>query len=292
MTIKNDNDTLQRFIFERCDIRGTIVSLHRSFLEARAHQNLSPTENVILGEFLTAIALLGDSLKFDGILTLQARGDGAIPLIMADTNNHKHIRGIVKQHPQLKLPEQARALPELLGHAVLSMTIDPEKGERYQGIVPLQKESIAQCLNDYFTQSEQLPSFFLIFAEAEHCGGLFLQALPEQVVEDKDTSKEFWQTALQLALTLKQEELFSLDHEEILYRLFHELQCKVFPASPVSFACSCNKERSSNAIAVLGRDDAFALLQEQGTIIINCEFCGKVYRFDENALQKLFSAAH
>src|SRR5690606_8944081 len=152
---------LQRFIFESCDIRGAIVNLHQSYLEARAHQTLSPTENIVLGEFLAAIALLGDSLKFKGILTLQARGDGAIPLIMADINHNMQIRGIVKKHQQLALPQHTLALPELLGQAVLSMTIDPEKGERYQGIVPLQKENIAQCLNEYFAQSEQLPSFFL-----------------------------------------------------------------------------------------------------------------------------------
>lgn len=292
MTIKNDRDQLQRFIFESCDIRGSIVSLHQSYLEARAHQTLSPTENILLGEFLAAIALLGDSLKFKGILTLQARGDGAIPLIMADINHDMQIRGIVKKHQQLTLPRHTLALPDLLGHAVLSMTIDPARGERYQGIVPLQKENIAQCLNEYFAQSEQLPSFFLIFADTEYCGGLFLQALPEHIIQDKEASREFWQTAVQLASTLKPEELFDLNNEDILYRLFHELQCKVFPPSPVNFSCSCNRERSSNAVAVLGKDEACALLQEQGTIVINCEFCGKVYRFDENALKKLFSAAH
>lgn len=292
MTSKSDFDLLQRFIFESCDIRGEIVTLHASFLEASAHQNLLPIEKQVLGEFLAATALLGDSLKFNGILTLQARGDGIVPLLMADTNNNKEIRGIIKRKQDADFRNVSTKLPGLLGNAVLSMTIDPDKGERYQGIVPLQGENIAHCLNDYFAQSEQLPSYFLIFSTDNFCGGLFLQALPARVITDPEETRDKWRTAVHLASTLKAQELFSMSHEEVLYRLFHELQCKVFPASPVKFKCSCDEQRSSNAIAALGREDAFALLKEQGEIEINCEFCGQQYSFDKSALDNLFGAAH
>lgn len=292
MTSKNDFDLLQRFVFESCDIRGEIVSLHNSFLEASAHQNLVPLERQLLGEFLAATALLGDSLKFKGVLTLQARGDGIIPLVMADITNDKQIRGIVKRHVDADFRHSTARLSELLGNAVLSLTIDPDKGERYQGIVPAEGDSIASCLNTYFAQSEQLPSYFLTFSQDNSCGGLFLQALPSKVIQDPELARDKWQTAVHLASTLKAEELFSLSHETLLYRLFHELECKVFPPAPVQFKCSCDEQRSSNAIAALGKEDAFALLEEQGVIEINCEFCGRQYLFDNSALQTLFAASH
>lgn len=290
---KDDFDLLQRFVFESCDIRGEIVTLHNTFVEASAHQSLTPVEQNLLGEFLAATALLGDSLKFKGVLTLQARGDGVIPLLMADINHEKQLRGIVKRQPDATFGKAGTRLPELLGNAVLSMTIDPDQGERYQGIVPLQGDDIARCLNNYFAQSEQLPSFFLCFAQQSYCGGIFLQALPAQIIKDKEQAKDKWDTLVQLVSTLKTEELFTLPHEEILFRLFHEMQCKIFPPRPVEFKCSCNIERSSNAIAALGREDAYALLQEEeGEIEINCEFCGQTYLYDEQSLDELFGASH
>lgn len=292
MTSKNDFDSLQRFIFESCDIRGEIVTLNTSFIEACEHQSLAPGEKANLGEFLAAVALLGDTLKFDGVLTLQARGDGVIPLLMADITHQKSLRGIIKKQAGAMLDNVQTSLATLLGNSVLSITIDPEKGERYQGIIPLEGENIAACLTDYFTQSEQLPSWFLFYSTENFCGGLFLQALPKKVISDHDATKDAWRTATQFAATLKAEELFSIGHEEILYRLFHELGCKVFPAKKITFGCSCNEDRSSNAIAALGKEDAFNLLKEQGEIEINCEFCGKQFRFDEEKLQGLFGVTH
>ncbi len=292
MTIDNDlnqNDSLERFVFENCDIRGAIIRLNKSYQDALAHQTFSSRKKLLLGEFFAAVGLLGDSLKFKGILTLQARGDGVVPLVMADINSAGEFRGIVKKKDETLLLE-TDDLPNLLGSAVLSITIDPDKGERYQGIVPLLESKLAQCLSDYFSQSEQLPSWFSLFSSEEFCGGLFLQALPKKVILDHEETQENWNTAIQLASTLKAEELFSLNYEEILYRLFHELGCKVFPPKPLRFACSCNEDRSSNAIIALGEDEAYALLEERGVIDINCEFCGRKYVFNESALKTLFTS--
>ncbi len=289
MTNKH-HDKLQRFIFESCDIRGEIVCLNKSFQEACAHQNLSSLERRLLGQFLTAAGLLADSLKFDGLFTIQARGDGAIPLIMAEANHKNSLRGIVKKNSPVVGPELP--LPELLGKAALSITVDPDKGERYQGIVPLDSPTLADCLNDYFTQSEQLPSRFFLYADDHFCGGIFLQALPAEKIKDAEQTRDKWDTAIQLAATLSLEELRDLTHEEVLYRLFHEMECKIFPEKPLQFACSCTEERSSNAIMALGHDDAKELLKQQGKINIHCEFCGKNYAFDAPAVDAMFTQRH
>ena len=289
MTSKTDFDTLQRFIFDSCDIRGEIVTLSDSFTSSVSHQNLSPAHSALIGEFFAATVMLGDSLKFDGILTVQARGDGIVPLVMAEANNKHEFRGILKRaNDNSPETDGTYSLPDMLGNAVLSLTMDPTKGKRYQGIVPLEKDNLALCLNDYFSQSEQLPTHFIIYADDGRCGGLFLQALPRNKILDDDASRDAWDTAVQLASTLKAEELFSLDHKEVLYRLFHQLECNIFPEQKISYKCSCNFDRSGNAIASLGKAEAFELLEERGHIDINCEFCGKQYIFNLQALEKIF----
>ena len=177
------NDLLQRFMFDDCDIRGELVTLGASYRDVLSHNDYSPAIQKLLGEFLAAAGLLSSTLKYDAMIILQARGDGAISTIMAECSfmverNHQTIRGIVRMNDTVKLNvelAQTGNLQELIGNGVLVITIEPkraeyigEKLERYQGIVPLEKETLAGCLEDYFQQSEQLATRLWFTANEEN----------------------------------------------------------------------------------------------------------------------------
>lgn len=284
------NDYVNRFLFDDTDIRGEIVALENTFKDATEHQKFPPELTPVFGEFLAAAALLAEVLKFEGVLTLQARGEGDIAMIMAEANHQGHLRGIVRTQPEKNVSQLADlSLDSLMGNnAILSITIDPIKGKRYQGIVPIDKSKLAECLEEYFRQSEQLLTQIQLFSSASQCAGLFLQCLPPQVVTDLDKRKDNWDTCIQLAATIKPEEMFELHNEEILTRLFHQLTCRVFTPKPIELQCLCNRQRSATALQSLGYKDALALIGERDLITIDCQFCGKTYSFSETDLEEVF----
>lgn len=284
------NDLIQRFLFDDTDIRGEVTTLESAYQGALSHQSLPDGLALVFGEFLAAASLLSEVLKFEGILTLQARGDGDVAIIMAEASHKGDVRGIVRLNPELDAPPPLTdfSLRALLGEGLLTITIDPEKGKRYQGIVPIEKDALEGCLQDYFEQSEQLPTQVQLFANATHCGGLFLQCLPAQLIMDTEEREQVWETAIQLANTVTEDELYTLNCESLLLRLFNEFTCRIFPSKSVQFNCSCNRERSGGAIQSLGYEDAQALLRERDIINIDCQFCGKSYSFGEKSLIELF----
>lgn len=285
----SDFDTTHRFVFDNSDIRGEIVTLRESFQKAVEHQPLTAQQKRLLGEFFVAVTLMSETLKFDGLLTLQARGDGVIPLVMAETTHNGHLRGIIKASSEyIQHNVDSSDLKQVIGNGVLTLTMDPKKGERYQGIVPLEGNTLADCLSRYFMQSEQLPTRFWIFSDSETAGGLLLQGLPAQKVADYETRQNQWQTAVQLASTVTSRELFELDHDTVLYRLFNEMNCRLFAGRNIIFQCSCTRERSANAIASLGKHEAFELLNEREVIHADCQFCGQIYAFNEADIIDLF----
>ena len=288
--MNNSHDLIHRFIFDNTDMRGEITTLHKSYLEALNHQKLPQNLKSVFGEFLAASALLSEMLKFDGILTLQAKGDGAIGLIMAECNNAGHVRGVVRfnDHATPLAEDTPTSLNAILGNGHLSITIDPEQGERYQGIVALEGESLADSLSAYFSQSEQLPTMIKLSANDQFAGGIFIQCLPAQMIKNEETRANHWQTAVQLTHTYSAEELYQLPHETLLYRLYHELSCRMFPAKDIQFKCSCSKERSANALVSIGKEEVNQLMLERGQINIDCEFCGAQYEFTQQDISELF----
>ncbi|MFL0811382.1 MAG: Hsp33 family molecular chaperone HslO [Agarilytica sp.] len=284
------NDQIQRFLFDDTDIRGEITCLEQTFQEAHSHQHFPFALTPMFGEFLAAAALLSEVLKFEGTLTLQARGSGDVALIMAEANHKGDVRGIVRMQADQedKQSFESMQLQDLLGESMLTITIDPLKGKRYQGVVPIQSASLAEALQGYFQQSEQLPTHIQLFASESACGGLFLQCLPAQLVTDEEQRADLWETSIQLANTLTPKELFELDSETLLIRLFHDMTCRAFSPKPTRFHCACTRERSANAVHSLGFEDAVALLLEQGSINVDCQFCGKDYEFTEASLHDIF----
>ncbi len=287
----HSNDTITRFSFDDCDVRGEMITLYDSLKQAIEHQDLPPTGQKLLAEFLSAVSLLAGILKFEGLLTLQIRGDGVVPLIMAEATHERSLRGIVKIHEQSDLSQLS--LREMIGNGVLSLTIDPVKGQRYQGIVPIQGNTIGECLSHYFTQSEQLPTKLWLFSDIDaqgnaRAGGFFLQGLPAHYNKEPEQIADTWLTLHTLASTLTTQESTRLPHKTQLTRLFHEYAVIINDELATQFSCSCSQARSENALSAIGKEDAYALLAEQGKINIDCQFCGQKYLIGQTDLDRLF----
>lgn len=283
-------DILHRFVFDAADIRGEILTLGASYRAATAHQYLPPPVQALLGQFLVAASLMAEMFKFEGTLTLQVRGDGAIPLIMAEATHQRNLRGIARLKENTDSNDlNEKTFPELLGQGVMSITVDPIKGQRYQGVVPLEGQTLAECLSHYFAQSEQLPTRLWLCANSQSAAGLLLQALPPAGGQLRDP--EQWLTAEQLANTVTETEQLTLDHPTLLRRLFHEFDVRLFEPESVQFVCSCSRERSANALTALGREDAYALLAELDNIDMDCQFCGAHYQFGAEDLEDLFGGS-
>lgn len=286
-------DQTQRFLFEDSDVRGEWVTLEDSYRHVLAKHPYPPPVAELLGELLAAVALLASNLKFDGLLVLQARSKGAVPMLMAECSSAGDIRGLARYHGK-QIPADA-GLSQLMPDGLLTLTLDPVKGSRHQGMVPLEGQGVAQCLSGYFAHSQQLPSRFWLRAGAGRARGLLLQALPAQRLSDPEARELNWQELTLLADTLSAEELLGLGNEILLRRLYHEHRVRLFEPVPLAFRCSCSRERSANALTSLGREDALRLVEEQGGLIsVDCQFCNQHYGFDSADVQQLFagSAGH
>lgn len=284
---QSTSDQLLRFIFDGTDVRGEWVQLERSYQDALTNHHYPPAVRELVGQFLAAVSLLGATLKFDGTITLQARSeDGEIPLIMAEASSDNSLRAIVHGAERAASAE----FRGLLGaRATLAITIDPKQGQRYQGIVPLEGDSLARCLEEYFERSEQLRTHVWLTADTQRAAGLFLQELPSRL--DAELRAQQWQHLNTLAGTVADDELLRLSGDELLYRLFHQEQLRLLRRDALSFRCSCSQERTANMLRTLGRDELDEILQEQGLIQVNCEFCNQLYEFNADDVARFYDPA-
>lgn len=288
----SDDDTLQRFLFSADDIRGELVSLAQCQRKVLANHPHPDRIASLVGEFLAAVSLISATLKFEGIITLQAKPastkDG-LAVVMAECSHQKHLRAIVRNTDN---KPSSDAEPPLTfaalhgGHLVITVT--PAKGQQYQGIVAIEHDFLATCINSYFAQSEQLPTQVWLAADKHRAAGLLLQALPLKVQSAAQRS-ERWQHLTQLATTLRAEEQLSLSHRDQLNRLFHGEYVRLFTANPLEFRCSCSQQRMHNALRTMGQREVETLLDEQGHIEIRCEFCHFLYKLDRREAQALFT---
>ena len=297
LSMSNTNtqfDQQYRFIFAQNDIRGELVQQSQAYQAVLANNDLPDNLQNILGHFLCAANLLAATVKFEGILSLQAKGAGPVTMIMAESTDNNQVRAIVRVQEGSDQNNLATTtdLRELLGpKAVLAITIDPTHGERYQGIVPIDAPSLAPCLEHYFAQSEQLDTKIWLAADEQRAAGLLLQALPQQLVSDPEQYQEQWSTAAQLAGTVKNDELLSLSAETLVFRLFNEFEVRLLDSKPVKFTCHCSRERSANALISLGEEEVNKLLLEQKQIAIDCHFCHAHYAFTAEDLPTLFPSS-
>ncbi len=278
------HDLRQRFYFAHSPVRGEIVHLSSTLTDIFDRHDYPLVIKQLLGELLTASVLLTATLKLEGRLSLQARGNGTLKMMMAECNHHHEIRGIAQLAEAATFAEHA-SLKDCLGDGLLVITLEPEQGQRYQGIVSLEGETISECLERYFSQSEQLPTRIWLAAKDGHAAGLLLQALPHSQ-EDEDEDR--WPRLVQLTQTLKTQELLELASDEILYRLYHEEAVTLPEAQAVTFACTCSRENTANALISVGQAECDDIIAEQNDIRLNCQFCHCEYIFTAQDVHTLF----
>ena len=273
-------DRSLRFLFEDADIRGETAHLDNAYRDILAIHQYAPGVSRLLGEFLAAAVLLSTNLKFEGKLILQVRSEGQIPLLMVECDDKLRVRGIASGAQEAT----SNSNEQLLAKGQLAITIDPTHGQRYQGIVPLRQGSLADSLDAYFEQSEQLKTRVWLAADGQRAAGLLLQQLPAQITTDEELTQQHWEHCCTLAATVTAEELLQLNTENLLYRLYHEDPVRLFEPSPVCFHCNCSVERTFNALATLGSAEIEDILLEMGAVTMDCEFCNQQYRFERDDL--------
>lgn len=273
-----ENDFKQRFLFPDTDLRGEIVHLDASLGPVLNARDYPLTVRGLLGEALAASVLLASTLKFRGKLSLQAQGDGPVNLLMAECTSQGRVRGLAHWQDEPRQTEQP-PLGKLIGKGVMAITISPDQGRQYQGLVPLEADSLAGCLEGYFERSEQLPTRLWLATGNNRAAGLLLQGLPDRVAEPSH-NEEMWQHLTVMADSLTMEELLDLDSETVLRRLFHETPPELAPPEPLAFGCTCSRERTRATLLSLGEAELRDILDTQGEVDVGCEFCGASEHFD------------
>ncbi len=277
-------DKLHRFIFDNTPIRGNTVQLDSTFNLALQHQQCPPVLRRALGELMAASALLAATLKLEnGALVLQIQGKGPVTLLVVECSANLDMRATAKWKGEL----QEDSFNELVGDGHFVITLDPKNGEQtYQGIVPLEGNSISEILQNYMQRSEQIETRIWLACDGASAGGLLLQKLPDQPEQDADA----WTRTGFLAETVREEELLALTAEDLLLRLFNQENVRLFEPQPVKFHCSCSRKSVGSMLKMLGVEEVNSIIEEQGNIDVHCDFCNTEYVFDQVDAEQLFTS--
>lgn len=298
----NQHDVLQRFIFtgtlgdERlAPVRGELVQLDATWQALLSRSDYPPAVKQLLGEAAVAAVLLAATLKIDGKLTLQIMGEKpaeeaandtalAVHLLVMQVTSKRELRGLARWHGDAQDINTSGLALIAAGRLVL--TIETARGERYQGVVPLEGDNLAQALQGYFERSEQLPTRLWLEADSQYAAGLLVQKMPGHNVE---TAEEDWNRIVTLSATVTRGELLGLPAETLLRRLFHEEDRRMFMPEAVHFVCSCSHERVVEMLRGLGASEVESIITEQGQVAVDCEFCNAHYAFDAVDAVALFA---
>lgn len=287
-----NNDFCQKFIFEDADVRGELVRLNSSFQEVISKASYPPPVKNLLGELMCASVLLSATLKFDGSLTIHARSKGAIPLLMAECRSHQLVRATAHiDEKSLQSPEliNNHDLQALLQDGKLAIHIQPKEGQQYQGIIPLEHNSLSACLEDYFARSEQLPTKLIFASEGDYTSGLLIQSLPARADAPPEKQESRWDHLTQLIQNAHSSEVLALPIERLLARTFPSESLRIFDKKSVSFDCTCTRERTLSALSTMDREELKSLLEKKSVIVVDCQFCSTRYKFANTDISHLVS---
>jgi len=267
------------FGFESLPVRGALIHLTRAWRRMLRDHDYDALVTETLGHAAAATALIAQSLKFDGAVTLQLLGKGALQMLVMQCTDSMHLRGMATTKPG----ESAANFRELTAGAHCAVTVDA--GDRpYQGIVAIEGDSLATSLEHYFARSVQVPSHVALVANADFAGGLLLQTVPGQPIDEDD-----WQRLQFIARTLSDRDFAGEAGVGLIGRLFAEDDVRVHAVRPVSFRCRCSSRRAGEVLRMLGEADVREAVAEQGRIEVTCEYCGRLRRFDAVDIERLFS---
>ncbi|WP_375321400.1 Hsp33 family molecular chaperone HslO [Aliivibrio logei] len=281
------NNTLHRYLFEDLSVRGELVQLDDAYQQIISSKEYPKAVQNLLGELLVATTLLTATLKFEGSITLQLQGDGPVSLAVINGDNDQKVRGVARFEGDIA---DDATLHQLMGKGYLVITISPKDGERYQGVVALDGKDLAACFEGYFERSEQLKTrLWLRLGEFEgkpQAAGMLLQVMP-----DGTGSADDFEHLEQLTDTIKNEELFGLEAEDVLYRLYNQDKVQLFEPQTVEFFCGCSRERSAGAIVTIERAEVDDIVKTEGKVSLHCDYCGTSYDFDSIDVANIFEEA-
>lgn len=278
-----NEDRLQNFMFDNHPVRGAWARLHTTYQEILGQHHYPTTIAKLLGEAVLAATLLYSRVKRQGCFTVQFQGTGDLRLLSVRCTQDYQVRGYANWQG---LRSTTKNLREALDQGQLTITFEPNEGPgRYQSIVPVQGTSIAEAMEAYFNQSEQLPTKLVFAITDTHAAGLMLQAMPE-AQEQRDIS---WQHVTTLADSLSAQELLTTDNATLLHRLYHQEDVRVFDSEPIHFQCQCSLEKMENILRFAGREEVYSILHEHGIVEVTCDFCGNQYTFHEDDVEKIFA---
>jgi molecular chaperone Hsp33 len=275
---------LTGFLFENQVAHGAVVELSAGVAEMLDRRAYAPALRGLLVEAMAAMPLLATHLRFEGRINLQFQSEGALKLLVAQVDHHLEVRAMAKAPAGL-----AGSFSELLDGGVLALMLEPTgSGPASQAQVPIAGGSLAQALEGYFAQSEQLPTLIRIAAEGDRACGFLLQRLP---LEDSQGGEADWEELAALANTLGSGELLGTEAAILLPRLFGGHELRLFEPRPVKVACRCSRAGISRLLLSLGREEVDAIVAEQGRVGVTCEFCGREYLYNKSEAAELFVAA-
>jgi molecular chaperone Hsp33 len=306
----HDRDCLHRFMFERYPIRGHLVHLDAAWRALIEHRDYPGNIREALGEAVAASLLLAATIKFEGVLSLQMRGDGPVHLILAQCTGGLGVRALARYREDSSTGAAAgteagadssagmgaASIADLIGAGNLTVTLETDGGaQRYQGIVPIVGQRLAESLQVYFENSEQLPTRLWLQADSQGVSGMLLQKLPEAdlpqggVAADPAAVEDAWRRVQLIGETLTAQEMRTLSDAEILHRLFNEDDVRLFESAPVFFRCRCSRERVGSMLQSLGEAESRSVLAERGKVEVHCDFCNRAYVFDAVDIAQLFN---
>jgi molecular chaperone Hsp33 len=281
------NNVLHRYLFEDLSVRGELVQLDEAYQRIISSKEYPAALQKLLGELLVSTTLLTATLKFEGSITIQLQGDGPVSLAVINGDHDQKIRGVARWEGDIA---DNATLHEMMGKGYLVITIEPKKGERYQGVVGLEGDTLAEVIEGYFANSEQLKTRLWI-RTGEHEGKAHAAGMMIQIMPDGTGAPEDFDHLEQLTDTVKNEELFTLPANELLYRLYNQDTVRLYEPQPVEFHCGCSRERSGAAIITVDRAEINDILAEEGSVSLHCDYCGTSYSFDKSEITELYAQA-
>ncbi|MCL4409221.1 MAG: Hsp33 family molecular chaperone HslO [Gammaproteobacteria bacterium] len=271
----HSTDMIARFAFRNHDVRGELVRLQESYQALIANHDYPLGVQRLLGELMAVTSLLTATLKFEGHINVQVQGNGPLNYATVNGSHDQALRGVARL---TETPKDESFLGLVGEGAYLVITLSPEHGEEYQGVVGIEGNSLASTIEAYFAQSEQLPTKVWLFANPEQgaAAGFFLQVLP---ASDKDT--EGFEHLSTLAATLTADEITQLSTEEVLHRLYHEEQVELYPEQAVRFFCGCSRARTETALRSVPTAELHDIIAEKGELRLTCDYCLTDYVFND-----------
>ncbi len=269
-------DHLQRFLFKDLPLRGAIVRLEQSWQTILKQREYPKNLSELLAEILCANLLISSTIKWQGRIIIQYQGEGPLSLLVAKSNHLREISATAKwddplpESPNLIIPAGQLVVTILQDHQV----------QPYQSIIPINTKGITNSLQDYFKQSEQLPSYFWLAGTPSDCFGMVLQCMPDTA--NTFNFDDFISNASNHPIN------FSTDNESLLKDCFNEHNIQLFDEEAVTFKCQCSHEKMEQAIKTLGKEDAYATFSTDKELVVSCDFCNTSFAFSKEDIDTLF----